>query len=115
MKYILPFHKDKYNYKYNIILEGTRYYLTFQYNSRMDRWIISIANYKQEPILSGLPVLQGADLIRRFVTDEKPPGFLFFTNPADLTTEAGRDTVSDDYLLMYVDSDDEDYLEAISG
>ena len=76
---------------------------------------MSIGNYKQEPILSGLPVLQGADLIRRFVTDEKPPGFLFFINISDLNTEAGRDTISDDYLLMYADSDDEDYLEAISG
>jgi hypothetical protein len=115
MQYILPFYKDKYNYKYNIVLENVRYYLTFQYNSRMDRWIMNVSNYKQEPILSGIPILLGADLIRRFVTEEKPSGFLFFYNPVNKYVEAGRDTISDDYVLFYADSDDEDYLEAISG
>ena len=74
MQYILPFYKNKYNYKYNIILENKRYYFIVQYNSRMDRWILSILNNEQEYILAGLPLLLNADLIRRFVTDEKPPG-----------------------------------------
>lgn len=115
MKYILYFNKDKYNYKYNTVLEGSRYYFTIQYNSRMDKWILSIANYKQEPILTGLPLLIGADLIRRFVNPEVPPGYLFFCNAVNENTEAGRNTVSDDHMLVYVTSDDEDYLEYLNG
>lgn len=115
MKYILPFNKDNYNYKYNIVLEGSRYYFTIQRNSRMDKWLLSIANYKQEPILTGLPLLIGSDLIRRFVNSEKPPGYLFFCNSTNENLDITRDNASDDYMLIYVTSDDEDYLEYLNG
>ena len=44
-------------------LAGTRYWLTWRFNSDSASWMLSIANEAKVPILSNIPVVTGLDLL----------------------------------------------------
>lgn len=49
-----------------ISLSGVQYQLTVRWNETNQSWIIDIADSNGNPILSGIPMVTGADLLEQF-------------------------------------------------
>ena len=82
-------------------LEGRSYKLTFDWNSRTDRWTMDIATEDGDRILDGAVLAVGIDLLRTVpnTLDTVPPGELFLVGTDDPTLE----TISS-VSLIYVPS-----------
>jgi hypothetical protein len=86
----------------SVSLEGRTYVLTFDWNSRSDRWSFSIATEAGQAILNGAMLQVGVDLLRTIpdTLDYVPPGQLVLAGKDDPTL----DTIGS-VSLFYVPSD----------
>ncbi|MDE1158441.1 MAG: hypothetical protein PW791_09210 [Neorhizobium sp.] len=72
---------------FSIQLAGITYVLTFTYrDSVMGGWILSIADEDENPMVNGIPVITGADLL-------EPYGYLDFGGSLYAQTDADVDAV----------------------
>lgn len=77
-------------------LEGSDFRLKLSWNERMGFWILSLYAADGEAIVEGAPVITGTDLLRGYVSAQRPRGQLFSapfdTKPdhADLTDLGSR-------------------------
>lgn len=77
-KYLkIPMSPTQHWYSFRIALSQAIYTLDIRYNIRVDRWILSIYDSAQNPIVMGLPLLVGRDIIGQYATLALPPGPLF--------------------------------------
>jgi hypothetical protein len=83
-------------------LEGRSYKLTFDWNSRSDRWSLDIATEDGDAVLNGAVLAIGIDLLRTVPStfDHVPPGWLYVVGTDDPTLE----TIGD-VSLIYVPSE----------
>lgn len=51
---------------FNIALAGTTYGFTVQWNVQNASWIIDIADASGNPIVSGIPMVTGCDLLEQY-------------------------------------------------
>jgi hypothetical protein len=77
----------------SVSLEGQNYVFTFDWNSRLDRWSVSLATEDGIEIISGALLMLGVDILRTIpnTLDFVPPGQLFaggFDDPTLETTDA---------------------------
>ena len=100
----LPVDSLRANYSFKIDLEGTTYTFSFRYNTRDSVWIMDIADEGENIILSGIPLLLGTLLFERFPNSNIPLGDFFVLSLEDSTSEATRDNLGTDVLLMYEES-----------
>jgi hypothetical protein len=86
----------------SVSLEGRTYVLTFDWNSRSDRWTFSIATEAGQAILDGAMLQVGIDMLRTIpdTLDYVPPGQLILAGKDDPTL----DTIGS-VSLFYVPSD----------
>jgi hypothetical protein len=86
---IVPVDAGTPHYSESVALGASVYVLTFRYNSRMDRWIMDIADSNANTLLTGMPVLSMASVLRTLKGSVPglPKGLLF---AADLSG-AGAD------------------------
>jgi len=84
-----------------VSLEGRSYVMTFDWNSRIDRWSFSIATEAGQDILNGALLQVGVDILRTVpnTLDYVPPGQLFLAGRDDPTLA----TIGD-VSLFYVPS-----------
>jgi hypothetical protein len=83
-------------------LEGRSYKLTFDWNSRSDRWSLDIATEDGDAVINGAVLVIGIDLLRTVpnTLDTVPPGELYLAGQDDPTLET-ISTVS----MIYVPSE----------
>lgn len=62
----LPLRTEEYNYEFSIIVNNVTYILWVYFNRRMGRWIISVKDENNDPIVMGIPILIGAQMLSRF-------------------------------------------------
>ncbi len=103
----LPTFDDPF-YSYATTLEGREYLLKFRFNQREDVWYLSLYMPDETPLVTGIKMLDGTDLIQR--ADERlPPGKLFaYSNSRNNTTAGGLEEVGKTkrVMLVYVSSDE---------
>lgn len=51
---------------FGIALAGTNYNLTVKWNTASLNWVMDIADANNNPILSGVPIITGADLLAQY-------------------------------------------------
>ncbi|MBB3004356.1 hypothetical protein FHX57_006738 [Paraburkholderia tropica] len=71
---------------FNITLAGTTYGFTVRWNVQNASWIIDIADSSGDAILSGIPMVTGADLLAQY-------GYLDFGFQLVAQTDNSPDTV----------------------
>jgi hypothetical protein len=71
---------------FNIALTGTTYGFNVQWNVQNASWIIDIADASGSPIVSGIPMVTGVDLLEQF-------GYLGFNFKLVAQTDNSPDTV----------------------
>lgn len=65
----LPFRKDEYNYEYSVVIGSTIYILWIYYNRRSSTWIMNLKDENNDPIIMGIPMLIGSQLLSRFADE----------------------------------------------
>ena len=87
-------------------LDETSFQVGLDWNETASRWTLSLRNLDSALLLSGVPVLTGALLLRQVRNPDCPPGdFLAFTTPPG--GRIGRqDFVTARATLFYLDPDE---------
>lgn len=100
---IVPARNDLPSYRFKINLSGAIFTLRLRYNSRMDRWILDIADPTNNDILNGLPILVERDLAGRFVISGLPLGTFFATDDTGEGSQPTRYSFGTTHTLYYAD------------
>ncbi len=82
-------------------LDGLLYGLRFVYNSRMQRWFMDLEGADGTPLVSGLRVAAGHNMLRPFVAAGFPPGQLFALDDSGLGRDPDRFGWRGDFRLIY--------------
>lgn len=102
----IPLSNDVQNYKFTITLRGTVYTIRIRYNYRMSRWIMDIRTVDDEAIVSGLPLLLGADILLNYKSKaELPEGVFIMANFKDQYTEIDKTALGVDGFLNFIYDD----------
>lgn len=62
----IPLLKENYNYEFTTIIGESTYILWIYFNRRMGRWILNVKDENNDPLVMGIPVLIGAQMLSRF-------------------------------------------------
>lgn len=100
----LPLRNDTAWYSFTFTLSSTVYLFTIRYDQRMDRWIMDLADANSNPLVSGVPLLVGRNLIGRFVTEGLPVGYFFVTDDTNTGIEPTRFSFGTTHTLYFVES-----------
>jgi len=57
---------EEYNYEFSTIIGNTTYIIWIYFNRRMGRWILNMKDENNDPIIMGIPILVGSQLLSRF-------------------------------------------------
>jgi hypothetical protein len=102
----LPIRSDLSAYSFQLELEGVLFNFYFYYNQRMDRWFMDIKEQDDTPVIMGIPMLYGSDLIGRFVMDGRPLGRMGVWDESGKEQNATQFIFGQPVLLLYEESTD---------
>jgi hypothetical protein len=71
---VIPVRSDIAAYRFVITLDGVIYRFTYKFNSRMNLWLMDIADSEANDIVVGRPIFSNVDPFRIFVQEALPPG-----------------------------------------
>src|SRR4249920_2633608 len=94
---ILPARNDLPWYNIKDTLSGVLYTLRFRYNTRMQRWIMDIADPSNNNILNGIPLLILRDAVGQYVIVGLPVGTIFSTDDTNQNTQPTRYSYGTDH------------------
>lgn len=101
---LIPITTEDPSFKFSIDLEGVTYVLSFSYNSRMDRWTMSILDQNGVALRSGIKLITGWNLKRQYVQSVLPPGGFAVIDLANETKNPNFDDFGQRTLLYYEES-----------
>lgn len=88
--------------RFRVRLESVTLSLRLNFNTRARTWTLDLAAEDGDPIVNGLRVVEGVDLLAPFRYDGRlPPGQLFARDTSGLHREPGRDDLRADIRLVY--------------
>jgi hypothetical protein len=113
----LPLSSEFPKFKFNTELDEETFIFNFRLNERLDRWVMSISDAAETPLVMGIPVLLGVPFYEQFKNPGLPKGRLFAINPESPTTEAGSEDLGKSVLVFYSEEGDleERIAEQYSG
>lgn len=94
--------------------DGRDFVLFFQFNQRLGRWFVDIADQDESPIVSGVRLVTNSPFIRSVTDPRRPVGELLVadlqgggSDPATLATfarDAGLEELGARFVLTYADA-----------
>ena len=99
--YECPTYVDLPAYTYSIQLDGVTFQLTFTYNDRMSRWMLSIADNAGNPLVGEVPVIVNYPMFDRYKVPGLPAGTLFAYDTLNTNTDPTRYELGDRVRLYY--------------
>ena len=102
----LPVSSEFPNFKFNTELDEEAFIFSFRLNERMDRWVMSISDAIETPLIMGIPVLLGVPFYEQFKNPSLPKGRLFAINPESANIEAGSEDLGKSVFIYYSDEGD---------
>jgi len=97
----IPLRNDIPSYSFRVDLGITTYTLAIHYNARMDRWTMDFKTENNENIVTGIPLLLGTSLLRRFQDERLPNGDLYMINIENENVEGNRDNFGTNVKLLF--------------
>lgn len=90
-------------YAFSIALSGAQYTLEPRFNSRRDRWMLTILDAADQVLVAGIPLALGRDLLAPFRSLAVPPGILFVDDDTGRDLPATAASFLTDHTLYYVE------------
>jgi hypothetical protein len=87
-----------------ITLTGQAYTLEIRYNSRLQRWLMSILDRIQNPILLSIPLLINRNLTQQYATLSIPEGMLYCVDETGQQLEPVLSSFLTSHTLYYFDN-----------
>lgn len=101
----IPLQNGNPNFEFKTELSGVTYTFHFRYNTRSACWVMDLSTAVGDPILTGIAVRLGIDLLSQFEDDRLPPGRLFAINYNDEYAEAGINNFGTDVAIVYQETE----------
>lgn len=100
----LPLGNDVPWYFFTIGLSGVQYTLRFRYNTRMNRWIMDVADAMNNDVITSIPLLILRTLADQFhYLTTFPVGTVFVLDTTNKDTQATRYSFGTDHSAYYLD------------
>ncbi len=100
----IPIRTDLPAYDFSIILEGSTYYLNFEWNERGSFWSMDILDSEQNHLVAGVRMTTGVDLLKQFKNEMLPQGSFFLLDTKGKNSDPQVDNFGTTVLLMYRES-----------
>lgn len=111
----IPLPVDLANYTIRVTLTGREYELGLDYNGRLDRWYLTVKTADGAPIRAGMKVVCNWAVMRRTVSELRPPGDLIFTDTSAVFPDPpGYSELGRRVRLMYVERVEEPPASVVS-
>lgn len=101
----IPLTKGIFDYTFSLELDEVLYFFRLTYNSRTKIFYLSIRNADKEPILMGVPLVEGANTIR-FAMPNLFPGDLLVTDTSLKGLNGDLNSMGDTVQMFYIEPDD---------
>lgn len=107
MSVVVPF-KDFPSFISNITLDNIVLNFKFLWNGRDEAWYMDILDSVNSPILQGIKIVNGWELIARFTDTRLPQGALIIVSLKGDQEVIGRNDMIEDYKIVYITEDELD-------
>ena len=97
----LPTRRDLPAYSYRIELDGQIYTLSYTYNSRMEKWLISVGDEQGNTIVGPVPIIVSWPLFERFQSEALPPGRIAAYDSSNSDEDPGRFDLGSRVRMIY--------------
>ena len=101
--FVIPTDKNLPRYVQRVALSKVTYTLMLAYNTRADRWFLSMMDAIGTPIVMGLPLLVMRDALGPYRTLAVPPGQLVTVDYSNKQTNPGLSDLLLDHAVVYID------------
>lgn len=100
----MPVRSDSPAYFFQIALEKVFYNFDFNWNERGNYWVMSIADQSQNPLISGIKLVSGIDLLEKYKIEGLPTGSFFILDTTGKNTDPNKDNFAVTHFLIYRES-----------
>lgn len=100
----LPVRSDFQAYGFDVDLEGTPFRLDFQFNERLEKWIMGISDTVGNEIILGLILQVDRFLTKNIVREGEPPGQFLLIDETGQQRDPGRSDLGNDIKLLYIEA-----------
>ncbi len=98
----LPLRADFKAYNFQIDLDGKTYTLNFRFNTRLNIWVMDIADAVGVILLGGLAIYTDVPLSDQYLSDpDIPPGRFIPIDETGANRDAGSDDLGNDVKVVY--------------
>ena len=97
----LPVNSEFFAYSFVTTLDNFVYTFDFRFNPRMNKWLMSILDVDENPLVYGIPLIFGINLVRNFVGENVPRGTLFIFDSTGNKSDPGADDLGATHKLLY--------------
>jgi hypothetical protein len=100
----IPTHADLEWYSLAVSLDGRGYQFSIRWQTREERWTLSVKDSDGELIVAGVPLVVDWPLLSLFTDSRLPPGKLMLIDVTGEGREAAHDDLGDRCKLVYVEA-----------
>ena len=92
------------NFDEQVLLEGSEYTLACVWNYRGEYWALSMADANSTPIISGVAMRVGVDMLASVSNPLRPPGGLAVYDTSGANADPGLSDLGGRVILLYQES-----------
>lgn len=96
----IPTRTDLSVYDFTVELDAVVYTLSMVYNTRAERWFLSILDIDGNPLREGLKMVSNWPLLTTWVQQDRPDGSMWAINPEN-DDDPNRDTLGTSSVFVY--------------
>lgn len=100
----LPVQRELGSFKFTTPLDGRVFEYDFNFNSRFERWFVSVRDEDGNDVVLGRAINVNTDLLNRFRIEGLPQGLMFALNLGEPFVEATFESFERDVKLLYVEA-----------
>jgi hypothetical protein len=97
----IPVRSDIKAYDFQINLDGIVFILEFGFNTRANRWYMSIYDQSEDLILGDIPLLTDTLFLDQYVDDRLPPGEFLLLDETGEGKNPGPEDLGNDVKMLY--------------
>lgn len=102
----IPTNADFDWYSLTAAMDGVDYRLVCHWNTRDERWYLTVVDADGETLVAGIPLVVDYPLLSRFTIDGLPPGVLMALDTTGEGMEPEHDDLGDRVRLIYIPQGD---------